>query len=118
MPRGLRPSASHHHLTELWPAAELRLGVSLGNPWRQIPNLLGHISEQAHEDHGLLLSALVVEEGLAPQPGEGFFRLAAALGLLAERDSPAPSVPWQGMTHAQRAFWEEQVSAIFAHFAT
>lgn len=109
-----RRTTTYH---QLWPEIERNLGVDLGNPWRQMPNLLGYISEQSCGEFRLLLTALVIEEGSVPQPGEGFFRLAAAMGLLAERDAPPEGVPWRGMTELQRTFWEEQVETIFTRFA-
>jgi hypothetical protein len=109
-----RRTTTYH---ELWPAIGVLLGLDLGNPWRQMPHLLGYISEHSYEDYRLLLTALVVEDGPVAQPGEGFFRLAASMGLLPERAAPPEGVPWRGMTVAQRAFWEGQVEAIFTRFA-
>ncbi len=101
---------------DLWAAIGLRLRADLGNPWRQMPNLLGAISEQSYEDHHVLLTALVIEDGPVQQPSEGFFRLAAAMRLLPERDAPPQGVPWRGMTPAQRGFWIAQVQAIYELF--
>jgi hypothetical protein len=71
--------------------------------------LLGYISDRTFKQTGALITALVVDDDAKREPGEGFFRLAAARGLLREEDVPEQGVPWTKMTTNQRAFWESQL---------
>ena len=98
---------------ELWEAIEKVLGRDIGNSWRQMPQLLGYISERSFEGVGLFLTALVVDDVPDGHPEQGFFRLAAKRGALPEREAPRMGEPWT-ITSTQRRFWEEQVAAIFA----
>jgi hypothetical protein len=102
---------------ELWTAIERQAGEELGNSWRQLPYLLGDIAEHVYDEIGLILTALVIYEGGDEHPGEGFFRLAAEMGALREEDAPPVGDRWEGMTTAQRDFWETQVQSLFARFA-
>jgi hypothetical protein len=105
-----------HYLTypQLWAGIRKRVEFEIGHPWRQIPSLLGYISDYTFEEIGLFVTALVVDGDPSNGPSEGFFRLAAQRGALAERDAPPTGIPWTGMTTGQKAFWEEQVARIFA----
>ena len=40
---------------ELWEATERQMGKPIDNPWRQVPNLLTHISDREYERTGALL---------------------------------------------------------------
>jgi hypothetical protein len=104
---------------EIWSYINAHLGKDLGNPLRQLPNLLGYISECGYEQFKILPTALVLhQEGdQHPGPGPGFFRLAANMGLLPEDQAPPVGEEWTGMTDAQRAFWDASVEAVFNHFA-
>jgi hypothetical protein len=75
--------------------------------------LLRHIAEDSFEKTGLILTALVVTDEIDEHPSEGFFRLAAYFGLLAESEAPAKGEPWLGMTPVQRRFWMEEVVKLF-----
>jgi hypothetical protein len=99
----------------LWDGIRNHLQKDIGHPWRQIPSLLEYISGRSYEGLGLFITALVVDE-LSGVPNEGFFRLAAARGALPERDAPPVGEPWNGITPAQRAFWESQADALFEKF--
>ncbi len=101
---------------ELWGALEARLGKDLGNPHYQLPSLLGYVALEGFERTNLVLTALVIYEGRPDQPGDGFFRLAAGLGILDEKDAPEVGEDWSQMTPAQRAFWEQQVTDLFKYF--
>ena len=102
---------------ELWSAIATQLGKDLGSHWRQLPNLLGYISEWAYEKYKLIPTALVIDQEGDAHPGPGFFRLAAMLGALPENDSPPTGEEWTGMTDSQREFWEASRDAVFNHFA-
>jgi hypothetical protein len=102
---------------ELWTAIERQVGEELGNSWRQLPYLLGDIAKHVYDEIGLILTALVIYEERDEHPGEGFFRLAAEMGALREEDAPPVGERWEGMTTAQRDFWETQVQSLFARFA-
>lgn len=102
---------------ELWTAIERQVGEELGNSWRQLPYLLGDIAKHVYDEIGLILTALVIYEEGDEHPGEGFFRLAAEMGALREEDAPPVGERWEGMTTAQRDFWETQVQSLFARFA-
>jgi hypothetical protein len=113
----IRSCAQHRQTTTygaVWAAVEGRLGQNLGNSWRQLPNLLGHISEHVYDESGVLLTALVIYEEGDDSRGDGFFRLAASVGAIRQEHSPPVGVPWLGMTSDQRDFWEAQVAAVFA----
>ena len=98
---------------ELWEFIGRRLGRDIGNSWRQIPQLLGYISERSFEGVGLFLTALVIEDVPDGHPEQGFFRLAANRGALPDSDAPPTGEVWT-LTPAQRRFWEDQVAAVFA----
>jgi hypothetical protein len=98
---------------ELWAGVRSRVDFEIGHPWRQIPILLGYISDYTFEEIGLFMTALVVDGDPEVGPSEGFFRLAAQSGALPEADSPPMGMPWKGMTARQRAFWRDQVDRIF-----
>lgn len=102
---------------ELWRAIAEKLGIDIGNPYRQEPWLLEYLSREFFEQTGLILSALVRYEEGDESPGEGFFRLAGILGVLAPEHVPEVGVPWKGMTPEQERFWREQVDGVYAHFA-
>jgi hypothetical protein len=97
---------------ELWEATERQMDKPIGNPWRQVPKFLMHISDREYERTGALLSALVVEDGPDGHPSEGFFRLAAARGFLAPEDAPIEGEPWTEMTPAQQRCWESQLESL------
>jgi hypothetical protein len=111
----LEHARAREYLTypELWAGIRARVDFEIGHPWRQIPILLGYISDYTFEEIGLFVTALVVDGDPQVGPSEGFFRLAAQRGALPEADAPPTGIPWKGMTTAQRAFWEEQVTRIF-----
>ena len=98
---------------ELWAGIQATVNFEIGNPWRQVPQLLGYISDNTFEEIGLFVTALVVDGDAEHGPSEGFFRLAADRGALPEADSPPKGILWTGMTPRQRAFWESQVARIF-----
>jgi hypothetical protein len=98
---------------DLWSAIEHRLARDLGSSRRQLPNLLGHISEHFYDETGLMLTALVVHDAGDEHPGEGFFREVARLGALPEGDAPPAGRPWTGMTRVQTEFWKTQVRLLF-----
>ena len=102
---------------ELWGALEERLGRDLGNPHYQLPSLLGYVALEGFERTNLVLTALVIYEGRPDQPGDGFFRLAAGLGIFDEKDAPEIGQEWSQMTPAQEVFWETQVAGLFKFFA-
>jgi hypothetical protein len=102
---------------DLWSGIVARVGSDAGDPWRQLPMLLGYISDEHHEAVGAIPTAVVVYDLADKHPGPGFFRLAASYGLLPDEDAPALGEEWTEMTDRQRAFWDEQVAALFAHFA-
>lgn len=97
---------------ELWSAIGQKLGRDIGKSWRQMPMLLEYISDRTFQSEGLFVSALVVDHE-TNEPNEGFFRLAAAQGLLVEDEAPIDGEPWTGMAPTQRSLWEDQVEAIF-----
>jgi hypothetical protein len=99
---------------ELWAGIRARVDFEIGNPWRQVPHLLGYISECTFEEIGLFVTALIVDGDAQHGPSEGFFRLAADRGALPEADSPPKGIIWTGMSPRQKAFWESQVERIFA----
>lgn len=104
---------------ELWVAVTAKLGEDLGNPWRQIDHLLGSIGEVAYDKDGLMPTALVMYEGTGEtNPGPGFFRLAANMGLFPGGDAPPVGEEWNEMTARQRTFWEDQRELVFAHAAS
>ena len=116
----LRTCAAERRLTtyhELWAAIEASVGEDLGNSWRQLPNLLGYVSEQGYPDLGWIPTALVVAHDNDDEPGPGFFRIAAQLGILDEADAPPTGQAWE-MTERQRAFWQEQIEGMFNRCAT
>lgn len=102
------------HYGELWTEIERRLGTDLGNSWRQIPNLLGYVSDHFHQQVGALPTAIVVSQGTPPRPERGFFGLAVSEGYLPSADAPQEGADWKAMTTRQQAFWQEQLSAVFA----
>jgi hypothetical protein len=101
----------------VWEAVAARVGEDVGNHWRQLPQLLGHISEHTYPTIGFIATALVIYEEGDEHPGPGFFRLAASMGVLARKDSPPTREEWVGMTDAQRGFWETHVNGMFAQFS-
>lgn len=103
---------------ELWAAITDTIGEDLGNPWRKIDHLLGYVGEFAYERDGLMPTALVMYEGAdETNPGPGFFRLAATMGLFPAGDAPPVGEEWKEMTGTQRKFWEEQRDLVFARVA-
>jgi hypothetical protein len=98
------------HYGDLWKEIERRLGSNLGDRWIQMPNLLGYVSDQFHEEIGALPTAVVVSQGTPPKPEQGFFSLAVSEGYLDQVD--APQDDWKVMTPRQKAFWQEQVSTV------
>jgi hypothetical protein len=101
----------------MWKGIVDRVGEEAGDPWRQLPMLLGYISDEYLEVLGALPTAVVVYDLADKHPGPGFFRLAAYHGLLSEGDAPTPGEEWLQMTDRQRAFRDEQVARIFSHFS-
>ena len=101
---------------EFWSAVRRQVGDRAGNPWRQIPQLLRQIGEDSIRDTGLALGAIVVADEPDPHPSEGFFRLAAREGILAESEAPDPGAEWNRMTRPQREFWQDQVTRIFGRY--
>ena len=103
---------------ELWDAVAEKVGVDLGNPWRQIDHLLGYIGEAAYEKDGVTPTALVTYPGDGDVgPGPGYFQLAVSLGLFPARDAPSKPSAWKEMTDGQRQFWETQRDLMFERFA-
>jgi hypothetical protein len=101
---------------DLWSVVADRLGLDLGDKWRQMRPLLNHVTQQYADDDGdVLVTALVLRDD-GDGPSGGFFRLAVDRGLLAEEHRPPEGEDWQ-MSDVQRAFWEAQVEAAFARFA-
>lgn len=116
----LTTCASDRRLTsykELWDAIERSLDQDLGNHWRQLPVLLGYMSVQALSEYDLIPTALVVAPDENNEPGPGFFRIAADLGLLAEADAPPIGEDWT-MSDTQRTFWEATVEGMYDRFAS
>ena len=103
--------------TELWAHLVAELGKPLGNSHFQTPALLEHVGMKSLDESGLLASALVIDDPAAPSPGAGLFSLAAAKNLLPQADAPKSTKDFT-MSEAQRAFWQSQVDALFAKFAT
>jgi hypothetical protein len=104
---------------ETWSSVGARVGEDIGHPYRQIGHLMGHIAVQAHETtNDAILTALVVHEAGDDNPGPGFFRLAGSWGLLAAEDTPDKGGNGTEMTPGQRAFWEEQIDAVYRRYAT
>ena len=103
---------------DLWAAVARRLGEDIGNPWRQIDDLLGYIGQAAYEKDRVMPTAVVMYEGADDAgPGPGFFRLATSMGLFPEVHAPAAGEKWATMTDVQRRFWEEQRDLLFDYFA-
>jgi hypothetical protein len=103
---------------EIWSSVGAAVGEDIGNPYRQIGHLMGHIAVHAHETTSdAILTALVVHEAGDDNPGPGFFRLAASWGILSAADAPQEGENWTEMTPRQRAFWKEQVEAVYRHYA-
>jgi hypothetical protein len=101
---------------DLWEAIGRSVGIEIGKHWRQLPVLLGYIGEVSYKETGLVLTALVIHQEGDEHPGGGFFRLAANLGALPEKDAPPMGVRWEEMTEAQRVFWNLQVESLYARF--
>jgi hypothetical protein len=104
-------------LTQLWEGAVDKLGKPLGNSHFQLPALLEHIALKGLDETGLLVTAVVTYQDGEPTPGPGLFALAASKGLIPEADAPKDLKTWT-MTENQRAFWQQQVDAVFAKFAS
>ena len=102
---------------DLWSGIVSRVGSVAGEPWRQLPMLLGYISDALHQAVGAIPTAVVVYDLADKHPGPGFFRLAASYGLLADEDAPAFGEEWTQMTDRQRTFWDQQIATVFAHFS-
>ena len=111
---GERRLSSYH---ELWTTVGTALGKDLGNHWRQLPHLLGYVSERSLEEVGVLATALVIydPDDASSSPGPGFFSLAVSLGLLDAADGPQDADTWT-MTNRQRTFWRQQVQGMFDRF--
>jgi len=73
---------------ELWAAIEQAVAETLGNPSRQLPNLLGYISDDGYERIGFMPTALVVYAAGEEHPGPGFLRPAASAIALPPNDTP------------------------------
>lgn len=115
----MKVCASEGRLTsyrETWAAVEAALGEDLGNPWRQIPSLLGYVSVHAYPELDLIPTALVVTPDSDDEPGPGFFRIAAELGALDDAESPPEGESWT-MSQAQRDYWQVNVQGMFDRFA-
>jgi hypothetical protein len=111
--------ASERRLTsygETWAVVQATLGADLGNPWRQIPSLLGYVSVAAYPELDLIPTALVVAPDSDDEPGPGFFRIAAELGALDDSESPPEGESWV-MSEAQRTYWQANVQGMFDRFA-
>lgn len=102
---------------ETWEAVARAVGEDIGNPWRQVPHLLGHIAEHVHDELGLIATALVVYDARDEHPGPGFFRLAVAMEELPPDDAPPEGEDFE-MTSTQRAFWRRHVDGMFERFGT
>lgn len=104
--------------TQLWGHTVEKLGKELGNSYFQLPALLEHITVKGFDETELMVSALVsTADGPDPSPGSGMFALAVSKGLLPEADAPQGGKDWV-MTESQRVFWQQQVDALFAKFAS
>lgn len=103
--------------TDVWGHLTSTLGKELGNAYFQIPALLEHMTIADGTDDGLIISALVQSDAPEPSPGAGFFSIAAAKGLFPAADAPKSAKDWT-MTDTQRAFWQQQVDALFAKFGS
>ena len=107
-------TATYEHF---WRVVQAGLGRDVGNPWRQIPQLLRQVGEKSFDESGLVVTALVVNDESEPSPSEGFFRLAARLGLIHERESPEKGVKWLGMTSVQRIFWLQHKTDLYDYYS-
>lgn len=101
---------------DLWKGVVSEVGEEAGDPWRQLPMLLGYISDEHHDAVGAIPTAVVVYDLADGHPGPGFFRLAAHYGLLPGADAPSLGEDWTQMTDRQQIFWDQQVTQVFAHF--
>ena len=101
---------------QLWDTLIARLGNEVGDSWRQLPILLGHVCDEYHEKVGALPTAIVISQG-ETHPEAGFFRMAASHGYLNEADAPPAGEVWNQMTENQKAFWKAQVQAVYEHFS-
>ena len=83
---------------------ELALAVGLplqgAHMGAELGHLLGEISEDEHEHHRPMLSAIVV--GVGGQPGPGFFSLARQLQKLL-----------RGGAQPESSFWETERKAVY-----
>jgi len=102
---------------ELWDAVNRQMGRDIGKAWRQVPQLLRHIGEDSFERFEFIITALVVTDDFGEHPSEGFFRLAARLGVLHESEAPEKGQPWKVMKQRQRQFWIEECDKVFAFVA-
>ena len=102
---------------KFWSGIQSGFVGDVGKSGRQVPQLLRYIGELSFDKYGLILTALVVTDGHDPHPSEGFFRLAARLGLIPEDEAPEKGVEWIGMSKAQRTFWKAQVEGLYKYFA-
>ncbi len=103
--------------SDLWSAVLKSLGEGVGDPWRQLPVLLGYVSDEYHEAVGAIPTAIVVYDLEDEHPGPGFFRLAASYGLLPDEDAPPLGEDWVEMTNVQGEFWVSQEHKVFSYFA-
>lgn len=101
---------------ELWQGIQSGVEWDIGQAWRKIPNLLGHIADRANVADGLILTALVVDDE-DRHPSEGFFRLAVSLDLFSSEDAPESGQASHQLTDVQRSFWELQADALFLELA-
>jgi hypothetical protein len=101
---------------ELWKEIRNRLGRDIGSHIYQLPMLLEYMSVDFFEDTGLILTALVEYAEGEEKPGDGFFRLAGALGAIPKDQVPEYGTEWVNMTPEQEAFWKSQVEKLFEYF--
>ena len=97
----------------IWDRLVAELGKPLGNSHFQWPSLMEHMAEKSLADSQLIAAALVVDEDSDGSPGVGFFRLAAAKGLIPAEAAPEKGAEW-AMSESQRQFWQQQVDGMFA----
>jgi len=102
---------------KFWSGVQAGFAGDVGKSGRQVPQLLRYIGELSNDRYALILFALVITEGDDPHPSEGFFKLAARLGLIPDGEAPEKGVEWIGMSKMQRTFWKDQVEGLYKFFA-
>jgi hypothetical protein len=99
---------------DLWAAIATAVGRELKSPHLAIPRLLQDIAEVSLKDGEPNPAALAVQADGDQEPGAGFFRAAVALHELPAVEEPPKGEDFE-MSTAQRAYWQKQVDALYAH---